>query len=159
MCTAVPGCNPTLEHDRLEADTTKILQRRIVRINDRKTSAFLAYLGHRSGHDRGPREPVTEPEGVMPSDRVVVGRLSVLPGLVRGVTDDEATARHAAETYLHSGQARSAAVEKAHAVLGIRSLTSGYERTGTAGRPSAPRTAGSRGRRCPARRNWRRRDP
>lgn len=48
----------------------------------------------------------------------------------RGVTDDEATARRAAETCLRSGQARSAAVEKAHAVLGVRSLTSGYERTG-----------------------------
>ena len=50
--------------------------------------------------------------------------------VVRGVTDDEATARNAAETCLRSGQARSAAVEKAHAVLGIRSLASGYERTG-----------------------------
>jgi len=48
----------------------------------------------------------------------------------RGVTDDEATARRAAERCLRSGQARSAAVEKAHAVLGVRSLTSGYERTG-----------------------------
>jgi hypothetical protein len=48
----------------------------------------------------------------------------------RGVTDDEATARRAAETCLRSGQARSAAVEKAHAVLGVQSLTSGYERTG-----------------------------
>jgi hypothetical protein len=55
------------------------------------------------------------------------------PGLARtarGVTDDEATARRAAETCLRSGQARSAAVEKAHAVLGVRSLTSGHERTG-----------------------------
>lgn len=50
--------------------------------------------------------------------------------VTRGVTDDETTARHAAETCLRSGQARSAAVEKAHAVLGVRSLTSGYERTG-----------------------------
>lgn len=48
----------------------------------------------------------------------------------RGVTDDEATARRAAETCLRSGQAHSAAVEKAHAVLGVRSPASGYERTG-----------------------------
>ena len=48
----------------------------------------------------------------------------------RGVTDDEATAWRAAETCLSSGQARFAAVEKAHALLGVRSLTSGYERTG-----------------------------
>lgn len=49
----------------------------------------------------------------------------------RGVTDDEAAARHAAEACLRSGQARAAAVEQARAVLGMESLTSGYQRTGS----------------------------
>lgn len=48
----------------------------------------------------------------------------------RGVTGDEAAARHAAEACLRNGQARSAAVEQAHAVLGMESLTTGYQRTG-----------------------------
>ena len=48
----------------------------------------------------------------------------------RGITDGEAAARCAAEACLHGGQARSAAVEMARAVLGIESLTSGYVRTG-----------------------------
>jgi hypothetical protein len=47
-----------------------------------------------------------------------------------GITDDEARARQAAETFLGTGQASSARVEMARAYLGVRTLTSGYERTG-----------------------------
>jgi hypothetical protein len=48
----------------------------------------------------------------------------------RGITDDEAAARRAAEACLRGTEACSAWVESARAVLGIESLTSGYERTG-----------------------------
>jgi hypothetical protein len=48
----------------------------------------------------------------------------------RGITDDEATARQAAEACMRGAQACSAVVEKAHAVLATESLTSGYARTG-----------------------------
>jgi hypothetical protein len=48
----------------------------------------------------------------------------------RGITDDAGAARRAAEACLLSGQARCAAVEQARAVLGMESLTSGYQRTG-----------------------------
>jgi hypothetical protein len=48
----------------------------------------------------------------------------------RGITDDEAAARRAAEACLRGTEACSARVESARAVLGIESLTSGYERTG-----------------------------
>lgn len=48
----------------------------------------------------------------------------------RGITDDEAAARWAAEACLRGIEACSARVESARAVLGVESLTSGYERTG-----------------------------
>jgi hypothetical protein len=48
----------------------------------------------------------------------------------RGVTDDEARARQAAEALVRGGHANAARVEKAFAALGIESLTSGYVRTG-----------------------------
>lgn len=48
----------------------------------------------------------------------------------RGVTDDETRAREAAEARMRSDQADSARVERALAVLGVETLTSGYERTG-----------------------------
>jgi hypothetical protein len=48
----------------------------------------------------------------------------------RGVTDDEARARQAAEAWIRSGHANTARVEKALARLGIESLTSDYVRTG-----------------------------
>jgi len=48
----------------------------------------------------------------------------------RGVTDDEGRAREAAEACLRNGQASIARVEQAWAVLGIQTLTSGYERIG-----------------------------
>lgn len=48
----------------------------------------------------------------------------------RGVTGDEAAARRAAAACLRGGQAHSAAVEMARAMLGTESLTSGYARTG-----------------------------
>jgi hypothetical protein len=47
-----------------------------------------------------------------------------------GVTDDEARARQAAETLMRRGHATVARLEKAHAMLGIQSLTSGYQRVG-----------------------------
>lgn len=48
----------------------------------------------------------------------------------RGVTDDEERARRAAETWLRSGDAGGARVEKALTVLGCVTLTVAYERTG-----------------------------
>jgi hypothetical protein len=48
----------------------------------------------------------------------------------RGITDDEAKARKAAETYVRSGVAISARAEMAVANIGIHALTSGYERVG-----------------------------
>ena len=48
----------------------------------------------------------------------------------RGVTDDEGRARESAETYLRNGHANTAQIEQAWTVLGIQTLTSGYERTG-----------------------------
>jgi hypothetical protein len=47
-----------------------------------------------------------------------------------GITDDEAVARRAAEACVRGAEAYSARVESARAVLGIESLTSGYQRTG-----------------------------
>jgi hypothetical protein len=46
-----------------------------------------------------------------------------------GVTDDEETARQAAEAFLNTSEG-TARVEQALLVLGIRALTSGYQRTG-----------------------------
>ncbi len=48
----------------------------------------------------------------------------------RGVTDDRAQALQIAETYLRSGQASAASVEQSRLDLGMRTLTSGYQRTG-----------------------------
>jgi hypothetical protein len=48
----------------------------------------------------------------------------------RGLSDDETSARLAAEECMRSHLADSARVEKALAILGIESLISGYERTG-----------------------------
>jgi hypothetical protein len=48
----------------------------------------------------------------------------------RGITDDEARARQAAEAWIQGGHANTARVEKALAALGIESLTSEYARTG-----------------------------
>ena len=48
----------------------------------------------------------------------------------RGITDNQARALQHAETCLRSGQASIAKVEAARAELGIRTLTSGYQRTG-----------------------------
>jgi hypothetical protein len=48
----------------------------------------------------------------------------------RGVTDNDARARKAAETCLVTGQATAARVEKAHLMTGIRAQNSGYTRTG-----------------------------
>ncbi len=48
----------------------------------------------------------------------------------RGVTDDRARALRNAETCLRSGQANVAKVERATLMSGIRTLTSGYLRTG-----------------------------
>jgi hypothetical protein len=48
----------------------------------------------------------------------------------RGITDDETRARQAAEAWIRAGHASAARVEKAHAALGIESLTSEYVRTG-----------------------------
>jgi hypothetical protein len=47
-----------------------------------------------------------------------------------GVTDNQARAFAIAEAYLRSGGASVAKVEGARMVLGVRTLTSGYERTG-----------------------------
>jgi hypothetical protein len=47
-----------------------------------------------------------------------------------GVSGDLATARRAAEECLISGQASAVRVEKALAVLGTKTLTSRYHRTG-----------------------------
>jgi hypothetical protein len=52
------------------------------------------------------------------------------PGQFRGVTDDEARARQAAEACLASGRASGAQVELAHLVTGFAALTSHYQRTG-----------------------------
>lgn len=43
----------------------------------------------------------------------------------RGVTDDEERARQTAEAWMRSGQGSTGSVEKAFAVLGIHTLTSG----------------------------------
>lgn len=48
----------------------------------------------------------------------------------RGITDDEARARQAAEAWLRDGHADCARVEMALTVLGAATLTFGYERTG-----------------------------
>jgi hypothetical protein len=48
----------------------------------------------------------------------------------RGVSDDPARAREAAEGFLCAGRASTALVERAHLVTGIQSLYSGYERMG-----------------------------
>jgi hypothetical protein len=48
----------------------------------------------------------------------------------RGITDDGARARHAAEGCIRSGQATAARVERAVTVLGIHTLATGYQRTG-----------------------------
>jgi hypothetical protein len=56
-----------------------------------------------------------------------------VPGPTRcgcGISDDEGRAREAAEAYLQNGRAGAARVEEAWAILGIPTLTSGYERTG-----------------------------
>ena len=47
-----------------------------------------------------------------------------------GVTDDETTARLAAEACLRSGGADTARVERALLMSGARGLTPGYQRTG-----------------------------
>lgn len=62
-------------------------------------------------------------------------------GSGRGVTDDETRARLAAETFMRSGRADAARVEKAHLVIGISALTSGYTRTGL-GWTAQPRQGG-----------------
>ena len=59
----------------------------------------------------------------------------------RGVTDDQARARHAAEVLMRSGRAGAARVEKALAVTGISELDPGYLRTGH-GRTARPRRNG-----------------
>jgi len=51
-------------------------------------------------------------------------------GSGRGVTDDQARARQAAEMLIRTGRADAARVEKAHLVTGLSALTSGYMRTG-----------------------------
>jgi hypothetical protein len=48
----------------------------------------------------------------------------------RGITDEEARARQAAEAWLRDGTADSARIEMALTVLGAATLTFGYERTG-----------------------------
>jgi len=50
-------------------------------------------------------------------------------GSARGVTDDDARAREAAEEFLRSG-ADSAVIERAVTVMSINSLTSTYARVG-----------------------------
>jgi hypothetical protein len=62
-------------------------------------------------------------------------------GSGRGVTDDQAHARRAAEALMRSGRADAARVEKAHLVTGIRALASGYTRTGH-GWTAQPREGG-----------------
>ena len=51
-------------------------------------------------------------------------------GPARGVSDDDARARTAAEGFLRSGRASTALVEGAHLVTGIQSMYSGYQRLG-----------------------------
>jgi hypothetical protein len=51
-------------------------------------------------------------------------------GRCRGVTDDVARARQAAEACIASGQAGTARVELAQLVTGFAALTSHYKRTG-----------------------------
>lgn len=51
-------------------------------------------------------------------------------GTGRGVTDDESRARQAAEAFMRSGQADTARVERASLVTEVRTLTTGYARTG-----------------------------
>jgi hypothetical protein len=48
-----------------------------------------------------------------------------------GISDDQRQAQQAAETCLRSGQATTARVEAAFAVLGITTLESRYDRTGS----------------------------
>jgi hypothetical protein len=48
----------------------------------------------------------------------------------RGITDNQARAQQAAEARLHSGEASAARVERAVTILGIHTLTTGYQRTG-----------------------------
>jgi hypothetical protein len=48
----------------------------------------------------------------------------------RGVTDDRERAFRIADACLRSGQANIAKVESARLIPGIRTLTTGYERTG-----------------------------
>jgi hypothetical protein len=48
----------------------------------------------------------------------------------RGITDDEARARQAAEAWIRGGHTNAARVERALAALGVESLTSEYVRTG-----------------------------
>jgi hypothetical protein len=47
-----------------------------------------------------------------------------------GITDNETQARRAAEAYMHTAEACTARVERAHLRVGIHALTTGYERTG-----------------------------
>jgi hypothetical protein len=48
----------------------------------------------------------------------------------RGITDDSTAARQAAEACIRSGHATAARVERAVTMLGIHTLTTGYQRTG-----------------------------
>lgn len=51
-------------------------------------------------------------------------------GSARGVTDDEQRARHAAEASMHDLGGHTARVERASLMSGVRTMTSGYHRTG-----------------------------
>jgi hypothetical protein len=53
------------------------------------------------------------------------------PGQYHGVTDNETSARKAAETYINNGQATVARIEPAHLVMDGWWLHSRYQRTGT----------------------------
>jgi hypothetical protein len=48
----------------------------------------------------------------------------------RGVTDNDTSARLAAEACIRSGDATAARVERAVTVLGVPTLSAGYQRTG-----------------------------
>lgn len=48
----------------------------------------------------------------------------------RGITDDGARARQAAEACIRSGQATAARVEQAVSFLGVHTIATGYQRTG-----------------------------
>ncbi len=52
------------------------------------------------------------------------------PGHCRGITDDDARARAAAETCIRNGSASTARVEQARLMIGGFWLTSHYQRTG-----------------------------